>query len=181
VIFERYTIATDAPEMKDLHQLYETTFPYAERREVAALEVIRRAEQRMHLYAFRHSGNFAGFLIVWTFERFRYVEHFAVMPEFRSVGLGSAMIRELLAEDDRPLLLEVEPIHNADSLRRIQFYERLGFSAATHVYAQPPYRSGEPELKMLIMHYPPVLEVDDYKAFVGEIRSVVYEQWQKTT
>ena len=37
----------------------------------------------------------AGFLAVWEFESFIYIEHFAVDPALRNSGTGSAMLQEL--------------------------------------------------------------------------------------
>ena len=47
-------------------------------------------------------GNFtmhaAGFLAVWEFESFIYIEHFAVDPALRNSGTGSAMLQELVKQ-----------------------------------------------------------------------------------
>ena len=76
-------------------------------------------------------GNFtmhaAGFLAVWEFESFIYIEHFAVDPALRNSGTGSAMLQELVKQYQKPICLEVELPEDELTRRRIGFYERNGF------------------------------------------------------
>ena len=69
----------------------------------------------------------AGFLAVWEFESFIYIEHFAVDPALRNSGTGSAMLQELVKQYQKPICLEVELPEDELTRRRIGFYERNGF------------------------------------------------------
>jgi len=58
------------------------------------------------------------------------LDYFAVLPAWRSAGLGAALVAELSAREEAPVLLEVEwPAHAPDAAlaeRRLNFYRRCG-------------------------------------------------------
>ena len=59
----------------------------------------------------------AGFLAVWEFAEFIFIEHFAVNPKLRNSGTGSSMLQELVKLSKKPVCLEVElPNWHADVL-----------------------------------------------------------------
>ncbi len=57
----------------------------------------------------------------------------------------------LLSKMKLPVVLEVEMPNNPTAIRRIHFYERLGFSVLSHKYAQPPYEGDSFLLPMQLM------------------------------
>ena len=85
----------------------------------------------------------AGFLAVWEFESFIYIEHFAVDPALRNSGTGSAMLQELVKQYQKPICLEVELPEDELTRRRIGFYERNGFVFNEYPYIQPPISKGK--------------------------------------
>lgn len=102
-------------------------------------------------------GNFtmkaAGFLAVWEFEVFIYIEHFAVDQALRNSGTGSAMLRDLVGKYQKPICLEVELPEDELTRRRIGFYERNGFVFNEYPYIQPPISKGKPPVPLRIMTY----------------------------
>lgn len=161
----------------ELVALYERSFPRHERREIVALiRVLGR--DFMTLYQLRFNDVFAGVLILWRFGSFRYVEHFAIAEQFRSAGLGAELMNQILEEDSGPVLLEVEPDVDEMSVRRIGFYERLGFHRNDHAYTQPPYRRGELGTELLIMSYPRQLSAEVFEDFIEVVKEEVYRKWQ---
>ena len=50
----------------------------------------------------------AGFLAVWEFAEFIFIEHFAVDPKLRNSGTGSGMLQELVKLSKKPVCLEVD-------------------------------------------------------------------------
>ncbi|MCE1197997.1 MAG: GNAT family N-acetyltransferase [Marinilabiliales bacterium] len=121
--------------------LYQESFPIEERR--AAEELVERlALPEMHLMALLADQKCAGLLVVWIFPGFLYVEHLAFAEPFKGRGNGK-LVLEALRLRELPILLEVEDPHDAESLGRIRFYEKSGFSALPVPYLQPPYRPGE--------------------------------------
>ena len=95
----------------------------------------------------------AGFLAVWEFESFTYIEHFAVDPALRNSGTGSAMLQELVKKYQKPICLEVELPEDELTSRRIRFYERNGFVFNEYPYMQPPISKGKSPVPLRIMTY----------------------------
>lgn len=114
--------------------------------------------------------NIQGFLAVWDFEDFAYIEHFAVDPECRNSGLGSRLISELTTLLKKPICLEVEPPDTKMALRRIGFYQRNGFHLLPDPYMQPPISPGKSKIPLRIMTSE---EGTDHHGFL-HIRDVLY-------
>ena len=96
-------------------------------------------------------GEFVGFFNFWTFERFVFGEHFAIDPKMRGQNIGSEMVKTFVSKINLPVVLEVEMPKDAQSIRRIDFYERLDFKVLSHNYAQPYYDGSGKLLPMLLM------------------------------
>ena len=123
----------------NLFNLYTLAFPPLERRTWAGLEYELNYEKRFCANALIQEGVFVGLFNYWTFDRFYYIEHLAIIPKLRSRGIGSEAMRIFMDQTKLPIVLEVEMPNNIIASRRIMFYEKLGFSIVAHNYAQPPY------------------------------------------
>lgn len=128
-------------EYNALVSLYESSFPIEERRAVLLrdkLHVIRAA-----------GGEVCGFMTLWPFDGFTYIEHFAVFPEMRGRGVGSEALGLIVGN----VALEVErPEGGEECVRRMAFYRRHGFEIADREYVQPSYSGpGGPTVPMYIM------------------------------
>ena len=104
----------------------------------------------------------AGFLAVWEFESFIYIEHFAVDPALRNSGTGSAMLQELVKQYQKPICLEVELPEDELTRRRIGFYERNGFVFNEYPYIQPPISKGKSPVPLRIMTYGSAITQDTF-------------------
>ena len=71
--------------------------------------------------------NITAFIANWEFSDFNFIEHFAVDSKIRGSGIGTAMLKAYLNKCNKPIFLEVELPENHVSIRRIEFYKRLGF------------------------------------------------------
>ena len=134
-----------------MYELYRSTFPVAEQRDLDGLEHVLNHDKNFEMDALMKSSDFVGFFDFWTFEHFVYVEHFAVDSKMRGQNIGSEVIKTFLSKINLPIVLEVEPPQNEQSIRRIDFYERLGFKLLSHNYAQPYYDNSKKLLPMLLM------------------------------
>ncbi len=134
-----------------MYELYRNAFPPVERRNLGGLEYILNYEKRFEADALMVDGVFAGFFTFWTFDRFIYVEHFAIDADMRGKNIGSQVINTFLSKAHLPIVLEVEMPEDAQSIRRICFYERLGFKVISHKYAQPYYDGSGKIIPMLVM------------------------------
>jgi ribosomal protein S18 acetylase RimI-like enzyme len=133
----------------DVAELYVQAFPPEERRNLPAQQVLLN-NGALRLALLEDGGVYAGFVFYWQLTDFVFIEHFAIAPGLRGSGIGSGVMR--LMERAHPcIVLEVEPPHSDDAVRRIRFYEGLGFKAYAYPYLQPPYQAGGAPLNMLLM------------------------------
>ena len=117
----------------------------------------------------------AGFLAVWEFESFTYIEHFAVDPALRNSGTGSAMLQELVKQYQKPICLEVELPEDELTRRRIRFYERNGFVFNEYPYIQPPISKGKSPVPLRVMTYGKGITRQAFE----EMRKVLYRRVYK--
>ena len=94
-----------------------------------------------------------GLITYWDFGHFHYIEHFAIAPTLRNGGHGKSVLNHLCQLLKHPIILEVEIPEEEMAQRRINFYQRQGFSLWEEPYQQPPYKVGDNYLPMLLMAY----------------------------
>ena len=117
----------------------------------------------------------AGFLAVWEFESFIYIEHFAVDPALRNSGTGSAMLQELVKQYQKPICLEVELPEDELTRRRIGFYERNGFVFNEYPYIQPPISKGKSPVPLRIMTYKSEITREEFQ----KMKEILYRRGYK--
>ena len=148
-------LSTDitAEDLDLLEKLYEQSFPAEERR---PWQLISRPSKTdcPKLFAILADGHIAGLLTLWTFDHFAYVEHFAVNPDLRGNGIGTEAMRLLIEKVGmKPIVVEIEPPTEMqpDTLRRRDFYTKLGFKTIATDYIQPPYADSLPSVPMHLL------------------------------
>lgn len=134
-----------SPELRiQAWELYECSFPSYER---WGKEAFSRASEdsRFHTkLAIDDRGRLIALLYYWTFSGMLYVEFLAVNTSMRGQNIGTLLVQELI--DQNPglkVFLEIDPPIDDISIRRLHFYERLGFLANQHEHIHPSYISGE--------------------------------------
>ena len=144
---------TLVPEEFDrIYHIMEESFPEDERRPYAGQRaLLDEPAYRIYTRPDPERGEPLAFLAVWDFECFAYIEHFAVAPAHRCGGVGSRLLRELIAQLGKPVCLEVEPPETEPAVRRIGFYRRCGFFLNEYPYLQPPLAPGRSTLPLLVM------------------------------
>lgn len=153
-----------------LLRLMEISFPQEERRSEPQH---RRAltEDDFHCLLLREEGQVAGLLTYWLHRDFAFVEHLAVNPERRGRGLGHR-IMHLLGEDlcpGVPIILEIEPVCDEMTARRLRFYESCGFVCLPDAHVQLPYHAGGSPLPMELLLRPcgaPAVCPPDFEDYV---------------
>lgn len=134
--------------------LYESAFPEDERREWSSLLSLCDACSAFELRVVCDDDRRVGFITVWQWADWRYIEHFAIDASCRGKGAGADVLRAFLAEDNRPVVLEVEIPVDETSRRRVGFYRRLGFVLHDDFqYIQPSYGKDRKSLPMCLMTY----------------------------
>lgn len=167
----RYDPCLDNDEVRILRTNYLDSFPEDERRPEEAIFGIRPAG--LHLCVLYKRGQLIGLLTFWRCEGFVFVEHFFILPEYRSEGYGAEALRCFMGEQKQCVLLECEPPINTMATRRIKFYRSLGYERLEVSYRQPPYRAGGAYLDMYLMSTQQLCP-DTVDRYIREIHTRVY-------
>lgn len=162
-------------EFEKIYSIMEQSFPKTERRTYEGQKALL-AENDYKLYGVRNGESVSAFFAVWDFDEILFIEHFAVSPDCRNLGLGSSMLGELCGiYGDKSVCLEVEPPENETARRRIGFYERNGFVLNRYDYIQPSMAQGQPSIPLLIMTNPKAVTPDEFE----NIKALLYKRVYK--
>ncbi len=140
--------------------LYESAFPATERRgwkqHAAAMQ-----DAAFHCLLLSDDAGFAGLLTFWQWESLTYVEHFAIVPSRRGLGLGHQALQLV----PLPAVLEIEPVVNTITARRLSFYESCGYVRLPQVHVQLAYQSGQPDVALWLLSRPALsaAEVEEFE------------------
>ena len=103
---------------------------------------------------------------------YKFLEHFAVHPSYRGMGIGSKLLKEVISSLSGLCFLEVEPPISELQKRRVEFYKRQGFFINVYQYFQPAFSKTLPAVPLKIMTYGK--EIDE-KEFL-KIKNLVYKE-----
>lgn len=165
------------PCLSEVVSLYEKAFPLEERRPTDEWLEKNSSLDLFTINLLESDGQPLGFITIWQFEDFAYVEHFAVDEKQRGNGIGAAAISALRAALSCPVVLEVEPPTEHTSIRRIRFYERNGFVISSLSYLQPPYMSQLQPLELKLMSTDATFLSENFDHIVSTLYKYVYN-WQ---
>lgn len=157
--------ALDSDDGEFFWSLYESAFPLNERkpREVQ-LRAMRSPDYFAHVF---HEGDQpVGLSCHWVRPEFIYLEHIAIDPALRGRGIGARILSALLSTAVCPVLLEADPPETEIAIRRIGFYERLGFVQNAHIHhLQPPYRPETGPVPLRLLSHPATISETLYAHF----------------
>lgn len=153
--------------------LYLSAFPLYERRNPDTLpDIFARADY--HVDAWVSEDKLLGFLAWWSNDDFSFVEHYAIHPDSRSFGFGSRFLQEWMNEHKETIILEIEPVVDELTGRRLSFYQRLLFSTNEHIrHEQPPYHKGLQAVPLEVLSFPGKITEEQYQHF-KERQATVY-------
>lgn len=160
---------TDVQKWNNVWKLYEDSFPIAERRKLQDHLRAYSDNQFFPLSAWEGS-QLIGLLFYWEWDSYRYLEYLAVNPDLRGHGFGSQILQHL-RDSNHTIILEIDPLINELSVRRLQFYERAGFTLTPYRFMHLPYRLEAQPQELLILSYPNMItkgERNDFLKFVDE-------------
>lgn len=162
-------------EFEQVFDLMVEAFPVDERRTFDEQKALL-SNPIFDIYVCKDNQNseIKGFISVYHLDDFTFVEHFAVNPKYRNLGLGHDILSNLTARFGK-LLLEVELPKTEQAKRRIGFYERNGFYLNDYPYIQPPISKGTNPVPLLLMTTGAALNTEEfYKA-----KSMLYKHVYK--
>lgn len=159
-------------DFDSLYKLMSEAFPSEERRNYEDQKRLLNEDAYSITSHKDEVGNITAFIASWEFSHFVFIEHFAVSSKIRGNGMGTLMIKDYLSNCSKSIFLEVEPPENDISMRRIEFYKRLGFHLNDYDYLQPPLQKQHDFLPLRIMSYPKRV---DNKEFI-DFKNVIYDK-----
>ncbi len=159
-------------DFPSIYQKLENAFPYEERRDFDDYKIYFK---NPHFAPFEiiDGENAVGFINLWVFEFFIYVEHIAIDPQKRGGGYGSKAINLVKEKYNLPIILEAEAPITEIQIKRIRFYENLGFKLNDYDYFQPSFHKGEP-VPLKLLSFPDLLTQLQHDLFIKETRKNVY-------
>ena len=110
-------------------------------------------ETAYSVYHIVEKGERIGFITLWQFDGFTFVEHFVIYQAFRNQGFGEKVLN-ILKRSGKPIVLECERAVESLAKRRLSFYERNGFYRNDVDYYQPPYRKSDAPVPMELLSFP---------------------------
>ncbi len=147
----------------DALNLYINSFPLCERRDMSNHE-IALTYLDYHFDFIIKDNNLVGIMLYWESENFIFLEHFAIVKELRNNGYGEKALN-LLKEKNKSIILEVEPLVDDITSRRVNFYKRNGFYLTNHHHVQLKYHKNDSDLILKIMSYPLPINQKEYTIF----------------
>ncbi len=164
------------PDLREaVWELYEDSFPEHERRSRTAQSMAFGNSGSHGRIAIGDEGELLALLFYWIEGDILYVEFLAVNPQMRGRNLGSRIVERLLElYPDKLVILEIEPPEDEMTVRRLNFYRRLGFQPNDYEYTHPSYHTGEKAHPhpLTIMSHGRTLsqnEFDRFKAFIDGV------------
>lgn len=154
----------DSIRWKSVWTLYEESFPVAERRKMG--DHLRACgDDRFFPLSAWEGGELIGLMFFWEWDSYRYLEYLAVNPALRGHGYGSQLLRHL-RDSAHTIILEIDPLSNELSVRRLQFYERSGYTLTPYRFVHLPYRLDANAQELLILSYPHMITKEQHNDFL---------------
>lgn len=160
-------------EFDTVFNLMLEAFPASEHRtRQAQQDLLSRKEYR--IYVAELDGKICGFLALWCFDDFLFLEHLATDSAVRNQGIGRSLLENLQNQTDRRIILEVEPPKDEMTRRRIGFYERNGFTFNDYPYVQPSMAQDRPAIPLHLMSTGGPLTPEEFRFFRDQLYHNVY-------
>ncbi|MEG7531775.1 MAG: GNAT family N-acetyltransferase [Hungatella sp.] len=160
---------------EEIYQIYEEAFPEIERRTYEGQKQVLR-DNRYRLRMKELEGAVQAFLGYWELPNCIFLEHLATTKACRGLGYGKELVLECVTDTDKPIFLEIEPIHEQKPMtaRRAGFYERLNFHVNRFPYEQMPLKDGDAPLPLWVMSYGEPFSKERFLPYKTEIYHHVY-------
>jgi len=161
----------NSEDFKVAWEIYEYSFPSDERRTLETQKELMK-NPGYNFFIVKKNDNIVALITDWDFGDFLFVEHLAVRKDLRGQGIGTELLTEHLKS--RKVILEVERPSDDTTIKRIRFYEKLGFKLNNHNYIQPPYGEGKSPVPMFLMTYPDFIDEPTFIEARRKVHTIVY-------
>ncbi|MEG1793561.1 MAG: GNAT family N-acetyltransferase [Rikenellaceae bacterium] len=161
------------PYFAEAWRIYNDNFPFVERRTIKHQEVAFE-DEKCHFELFTEGDKPIGMTCYWLFDEYLYVEHLAIDKTNQGGGYGTKLLDFFLKTSPGLVILEIEPVIDDLTTRRLHFYERFGFQKNDHYHVLVPYHDSTPnDMEMVLMTYPKTINKALFDKFVKDLREIV--------
>ncbi len=156
----------------EMFHLMQISFPENEYRTYSDQKSLLKNPKYHIITKENEQKNIVAFLAFWSLGDFNFIEHLAVSPTCRGKGTGTKLVSEFMSETSKPILLEIEPPVDDISIKRMKFYEKLGFVLNEYQYFQIPLRKNHSPSELKIMSYPQKLNEEEF----NNVKNIIYHE-----
>lgn len=156
-------------QLASVRELYQESFPIYEQR---SWDAHLQAANDPHFYTntyWEEDGQLSGLLFYWQEDSLFYIEHLAVSPQLRNGKRGKKILESFLAPSGL-YILEIDPPEDDISIRRLHFYERLGFIHNLYPYLHLSYSRKRKPHRLHIMSYGRAISEEEFHFFEDFMR-----------
>lgn len=161
----------DTLEIANINHLYDSAFPAYEKRSFQGRQLILN-HQDYYLYYFTENEVFIGFVECWKINDFYYVEHFAISSNLRGNGYGQKIL-QLLSKQVNNIILEIDPVIDEISRKRLRFYQHCGFKQNEYQHFHPSYHTEFAPHQLEVLSFPTTIDWQVYQQFNQKLADVV--------
>lgn len=156
----------------DFLSVYSVSFPIYEQR-TSEQHKKALASSNYIVQCYEREGAFLGFVVYWIFADYIYIEHLAIHPEQRGKSFGSLILKQFIAQHKLRVLLEIDPLNDCKSIKRYEFYKKVGFIMNEHIHTHPAYREGYEDHELLVLTTQEKITEYEYSRFYTDLKYVV--------
>lgn len=161
------------PHFRRVWEIYQYSFPLFEQRTFEH-QLTAFKSNIYHMDAYLDKNEVVGFIGYWIFPDYAYIEHYAMAEEMRGQGYGTLILRDfLLRMKGKIVVLEIDPVVDEVSTRRLHFYQKLGFRESPFRHQCPSYQPDAVEGELWVLTYPVTVDCDFYDMFYRDLHRVV--------
>ena len=164
---------SDSQEFKEAWEIYESSFSSDERRTSELQKELIKNEQ-YNFFIVIKNNILVAIITDWNFKDFSFVEHLAVKKDLRGKGIGTELLKEYISRNKQKIVLEVKKPEDESAVKRIRFYEEIGFKLNNFDYIQPPYGKDKSPVSMLLMTYPEKITQFEFSSIREKLHITVY-------
>lgn len=156
-------------------QIYLESFPEQERRTINEQEKILK-NKNFNMNCYIKNDLLIAIVFFWDInirdKNYTFLEHFAVNSKLRGKSYGSKILNEFI-ENNKNIILEIEPIIDEITQKRLKFYEKFGFVINKHEHFQVPFRKNAKELKLILMSQNSELSNKEYENLYKQMKEIL--------
>ncbi|AKJ42527.1 GNAT family N-acetyltransferase [Pragia fontium] len=167
--------STNDPLFPIFERLYRSSFPEFEQRTVEHQAKGLTADNYF-LQCYMENELFVGFVAYWAFDDYLYIEHYAISDKVRGQGYGTRLLGEFIAGTDKTVILEIDPVVDEISQKRLRFYRALGFVENDYVHVHPPYQHKFHGHTLKVLSSGSAISEAKYQNFNHDLHHVVMEK-----